>query len=34
MVKNIEIEEEKEIELTDESITSDGEIINPFQQKI
>lgn len=33
MLENIEIEEEKEIELTDESITSDGEIINPFSTK-
>lgn len=33
MVENIEVEEEKDIELTDESITSDGEIVNPFSTK-
>lgn len=33
MLENIEIEEEKENKLTDESITSDGEILNPFSTK-
>lgn len=33
MSENIEIENEKDIELTDESLTIDGEIVNPFSTK-
>lgn len=33
MENSVEIEEEKDIDLTDESINSDGEIVNPFSTK-